>query len=44
VPTQPIPRNVADQVPDLGSLDYFVSNERIVIVDPQSHDIVDVIQ
>ena len=44
VPTQPVPRSVADRVPDLAPLDYFVSDDRIVLIDPQSHAIVDVIQ
>ena len=44
VPMQPMPQAIASQIPAVQQLDYFVSNERVVLVDPSTHAIVDVIQ
>jgi hypothetical protein len=44
VPIQPIPDEIASQVPAIQQFDYFVTNERVVLVDPNSRSIVDVIQ
>ncbi len=40
----PIPQQSVANVPALQGLSYFVSNDRVVIVEPQRHIIVDVIQ
>jgi hypothetical protein len=44
IPVEPIPDAIANQVPAIQQFDYFVTNERVVLVDPHTHSIVDVIQ
>lgn len=39
----PVPRNIALEAPDLERYDYFVLNDQVVLVDPNSHVVVDMI-
>lgn len=40
----PVPRNVALDAPDVERYDYFVLNDQVVLVDPDSHVVVDIIE
>lgn len=40
----PVPRNIALDAPDIERYDYFVLNDQVVLVDPDSHVVVDMIE
>lgn len=40
----PVPRNIALDAPDVERYDYFVLNDQVVLVDPDSHVVVDIIE
>ncbi|KAF2990081.1 DUF1236 domain-containing protein [Methylocystis sp. MJC1] len=40
----PVPRNVALDAPDIERYDYFVLNDQVVLVDPDSHVVVDIVE
>jgi hypothetical protein len=44
VALQPMPARVAEKVPQVKSHEFFVQNDRIALVDPKNHKIVEVIE
>jgi hypothetical protein len=39
----PVPRNIAAEAPDVERFEYFVLNDQVVLVDPQTREVVDII-
>ena len=44
VALQPMPARVAEKVPQVKSHEFFVQNDKIALVDPKNHKIVEVIE
>ena len=44
VALQPMPARVAEKVPQVKSHEFFVQNDKIAVVDPKNHKIVEVIE
>ncbi len=44
VDLEPVPRNIAADAPDIERYDYFILNDQVVLVDPDSRVVVDIIQ
>ncbi|MEK4034685.1 DUF1236 domain-containing protein [Methylocystis sp. IM3] len=44
VDIEPVPRNIAAEAPDAERFDYFVLNDQVVLVDPDTRTVVDMIE
>jgi hypothetical protein len=44
VDIEPVPRQIAAETPDVARFDYFVLNDQVVLVDPDSRKVVDIIE
>jgi hypothetical protein len=44
VDLEPVPRNIAAQAPDAERFDYFVLNDQVVLVDPDTRIVADIIE
>ncbi|WP_442754048.1 DUF1236 domain-containing protein [Methylocystis sp. JAN1] len=44
VDIEPVPRQIAADTPDVARFDYFVLNDQVVLVDPDSRKVVDIIE
>ncbi|WP_457797001.1 DUF1236 domain-containing protein [Methylocystis sp. S23] len=44
VDIEPVPRQIAAEAPDVERFDYFVLNDQVVLVDPDSRRVVDIVE
>jgi hypothetical protein len=44
VDIEPVPRSIAAEAPDAERYDYFVLNDQVVLVDPDTRIVVDIIE
>jgi hypothetical protein len=40
----PVPRTIAAETPDVERFEYFVLNDQVVLVDPETREVVDIIE